>query len=587
MRPLVLLVVLLLTAGASIAQTGAKPTPTPAPTGVFSDLATDTGLDFTHFNGMTGKLYLPEIMGAGAAVFDYDNDGDLDVFLVQGKILEPNKKPSDAVFPWTSKDPPTGRLFRNDLKTNADGTRSLRFTDVTKESRIDADGYGFGVVTGDINNDGFIDLYLCNLDNNKLFLNKGDGTFEDVTSKSMTDDPRWSIGGSFFDYNRDGWLDLIVINYAIFDVADPPDCYAKTTARDYCGPKSYKAVGNSLFRNKGDGTFENVTVSSGLNEDFGHALGVITADLNGDGWIDIYVANDGDANQLWVNQKNGSFENEGLISGTAFNREGKAEASMGADAGDINGDGLPEIFITHLIEETHTLYVNEGEGVFEDITPSSNIGLPDLRLTGFGTLMFDYDNDCLLDIFVANGSVKLLRDVFRPGNTGAFDPKYPLGQQNQLFRNLGGGKFEDVSYLAGPKFKELNVSRGAAFGDIDNDGDVDIVVSNNSGKAELLINNHGNKNGWLGIRLIGRKGGRDMLGANAEITLSSKMVLNRRARTDGSYSSSQDPRILAGLGASDSVVTVLVTWPDGQKEAWNKPGKNKYIELVQGSGTKK
>lgn len=560
-----------------------SPTPMPTPTPKFTEIAEQSGLKFTHYNGMTGKLYLPEIMGSGSAFFDFDNDGDLDVFIVQGKVLEPNVSADKTIFPWSESEPPIGRLFRNDLILNKDGTSSLKFTDVTKKSGIMADGYGFGVATGDINNDGFTDLYICNLESNKLYLNKGNGTFEDITLRSKTDDPRWSIGASFFDYDKDGWLDLMVINYADFNIKDVPDCYAPTSARDYCGPKAFKSVGNSVFRNKGDGTFENVTVLTAISKDFGHGLGIITADLNDDDWIDIYVANDGDPNQLWINQKNGKFENEAFFSGSAVNRDGRSEASMGVDAGDYNQDGKEDLFITHLMEETHTLYTNTGDAIFEDITRESKLGLPDKRLTGFGTLFFDFDNDCLLDLFIANGSVKLLKEIKRPGNALTLDERYPLGQLNQLFQNKGDGKFEDVSEESGEVFDLFEVSRGASFGDIDNDGDTDILVINNSGKARLLLNNVGNKNHWLGLQLIGSKTKRDMLGSKVEIFITEKNVLRRRVRTDGSYSSAQDPRVLVGLGKNEKIEKIRVTWLGGKVEEWKNLPVDRYILLKEGT----
>ncbi len=570
-----------------------KPIPTPNPTTIphtpqpiFTDIAQTSGLNFTHYNGMTGKLYLPEIMGSGSALFDFDNDGDLDVFIVQGKVLEPNVKTDKTIFPWTDSEPPKGRLFRNDLKINKDGTRTIKFTDVTTKSGIVADGYGFGIATGDINNDGFVDLYICNLESNKLYLNKGDGTFTDITTKSKTDDSRWSISASFFDYDRDGFLDLMVVNYADFNVKDPPDCFAPTSARDYCGPKAFQAVGNSIFRNKGDGTFENVTISSGISKDFGHGLGIVAADLNDDNWIDIYVANDGDPNQLWINQKNGKFENEAFFSGSAVNREGKSEASMGVDAGDFNGDGTEDLFITHLIEETHTLYKNTGEAIFEDITSKSRLGLSDSRLTGFGTAFIDYDNDGLLDIFVANGSVKIIRIIKRPGNTSQLDERYPLGQVNQLFQNKGNEIFEDISDKAGEVFGHFEVSRGASFGDIDNDGDTDILVVNNNGKARLLLNEIGNKSRWLGLKLIGKDGKRDALGSKVEVFISDKKVLRRRSGTDGSYCSSRDPRVLVGLGINDKFEKVRVTWASGVIEEWINLPTDSYTTLKEGSAPK-
>ena len=528
---------------------------------IFDEVAEKAGLTFRHYNGMTGKFYLPEIMGAGGALFDYDNDGDLDVFLVQGTVFESNSKPNGK--------PHHGKLFRNDL----DGGK-LRFTDVTEKSRIRATGYGMGVAVGDINNDGRPDLYVTNLGSNQMYLNKGDGTFDDVTKSSATDDPRWSTSASFLDYDRDGWLDLMVVNYAEFTTANSPNCYAPTSARDYCTPRVFRAPGNRLFHNKGDGTFEDVTVKAGVDKEFGHGLGVVSADLNDDGWIDIYVANDGDPNQLWINQKDGAFKNEALLAGAAVNRDGKAEAGMGVDAGDFDGNGTDDIFITHLMEETNTLFTNLGEGVFEDRTRETGLGMPGRRFTGFGTLFFDYDNDSWLDLLVVNGAVQLLPELMRKG-----DP-FPLGQPKQLFRNTGNGRFVELVEQAGAGFRSSEVGRGAAFGDIDNDGDTDVLVTNNNGPVRLLLNQLGNRNHWLGLRVVDRSG-RDALGAQVDIVLSKNKILRRRVRTDGSYLSANDPRVLVGLGKVTEVEAVRVRWPDGSVSEWKAPPVDRYTSITK------
>ncbi len=544
---------------------------------IFKEVAEQVGLKFQHYNGMTGKFYLPEITGSGAALFDFDNDGDLDVFLVQGNVLESNTKPAGTLFPWRGSESPRGRLFRNDLALGKAGSRTLSFTDVTQKSGIVATGYGMGACVGDINNDGWPDLYLSNLGSNQMYLNKGDGKFADVTKETGTDDPRWSTSAAFFDYDRDGWLDLMIVNYADFSVSNSPTCYAATTAKDYCTPRVFRPPGNRLFHNKGNGAFEDVTVAAGVDKEFGHGLGVVTADFDDDGWIDIYVANDGDHNQLWTNRKNGTFTNDALLAGAAVNRNGQAEAGMGVDAGDFDGNGTEDIFVTHLMDETNTLYVNLGQALFEDRTREAGLGMPGRRFTGFGTLFFDYDNDGGLDLFVANGAVQLLPDLVRKK-----DP-FPLGQPNQLFHNTGKGSFIEIIDQAGPELQLLDVSRGAAFGDVDNDGDTDVLITNNNGPARLFLNQVGNRNHWLGMRFIGKTTGRDMLGAQVEIVISKNNVLRRRVRTDGSYLSGNDPRVLVGLGTATHVEAVRVRWPDGTVEEWRDLLLDQYTTLKAGT----
>jgi hypothetical protein len=538
---------------------------------IFKEVAEQVGLRFVHYNGMTGKFYLPEITGSGAALFDFDNDGDLDVYLVQGGLI-PYPKAGDTLFPWRGAEPPQGRLFRNDLTIGKDGKPALSFTDVTQQSGINATGYGMGVAVGDINNDGLPDLYLTNLGANQMYLNKGEGKFVDFTQASRTDDQRWSTSASFVDYDRDGWLDLMLVNYAAFTIVNSPTCYSATTAKDYCTPRVFRAPGNRLFHNVRQGEFDDATVKAGIDREFGHGLGVVTADFNGDGWPDIYVANDGDPNQLWINQKNRTFVNDALLAGAAINRNGQAEAGMGVDAADYDGNGTEDIFITHLMDETNTLYVNLGDGLFEDRTREAGLGMPGRRFTGFGTFFFDYDNDSWLDLFVANGAVQLLPDLVRAKHP------FPLGQPNQLFHNTGKGSFVEVLDQLGEELKLLEVSRGAAFGDVDNDGDTDFLVTNNNGPARLFLNQIGNRNHWLGLRLVG-KGGRDMLGAYVEIVTAKNKVLRRRVRTDGSYLSANDPRVLVGLGSASSVKLVRVGWPDGTSEEFKDVLVDKYTTL--------
>jgi hypothetical protein len=324
-----------------------------------------------------------------------------------------------------------------------------------------------------------------------------------------------------------------------------------------------------------------VTVTASIDQEFGHGLGVVTADFNNDGWVDIFVANDGDANQLWINQKNGTFKNEALLAGAALNRDGKAEAGMGVDAGDLDANGTEDVFVTHLMDETNTLFTNLGEALFEDRTREAGLGMPGHRFTGFGTLFFDYDNDGWPDLLIANGAVQLLPELARRGD------RYPLGQPNQLFHNTGKSTFVDTSLQAGEAFQLLEVSRGAAFGDVDNDGDIDVLITNNNGPVRLLLNQVGNRNHWLGLRLVSKNNQRDMLGARVEFIISKDKSLWRRVRTDGGYLSANDPRVVAGMGTANHLEAVRVRWPSGAVEEWKNPQVDQYATLREGSGQRR
>jgi hypothetical protein len=546
----------------------------------FSEQAEQTGLDFVHFNGMSGQFYYPEHMAPGVALFDYDNDGDLDVFIVQGQMLGAGKALSQARFPPTGPLPLKGRLFRNDLDVHADGTRTLRFTDVTASSGIEAAGYGMGVAAGDYNNDGCIDLYVTSLGGpNQMFRNNCDGTFTDVSSLTHTDDSGWSVSAAFVDYDRDGWLDLFVGHYLSYSLKSDVPCFSVAGRRDYCPPRLYTAQPSRLYHNNRDGTFSDVTAASGLASEFGPALGVATADFNGDGWIDIYVANDGQPNQLWINQRDGTFKNTGLISGTAFTADGHANAGMGVDAGDVDNDGDEDLFVTNFVNEGDSLFVNNGSGLFDDQSAHSGVRFPSLANTGFGTAWLDFDNDGWLDIMTVNGSVTTIEALAQ-----AHDP-FPLHERYQLFRNLGDRRFEEVTDRAGAAFRLSDVSRGAAFGDIDNDGDEDVVVGNDSGHVRLLINNVGNRANWLGLRLVSATAPRDMLGARVAIERGDGLTMWRRARADGSYASANDPRVLAGLGQTTKPPRVRVLWPDGRAEEWADVPINRYTTLKEGGGS--
>lgn len=552
--------------------------PTNPPQGktpIFTDISKQTGLDFIHFNGMSGEYYFPEMTGQGGGFFDYDNDGDLDIYLIQGNMLGTGKTFKNALYP--PKDPnPRDRLFRNELKVKTDGTRVLRFTDVTDKSKLKVTAYGMGVAAGDINNDGFIDLYITNYGPNQMLLNNGDGTFTDVTAKTGTGDPLWGSSAAFFDYDRDGRLDLYVANYVYFDVDKPKRCFANSSRRDYCGPSAFPPQKDRFYHNKGDGTFEDVTdkVLKGYKPWAG--LGVISLDVNNDGWLDICVTNDGHTNQLWINQKGKTFSDDALFAGTALNNDGRAEASMGVAAVDFDSDGDEDLFMTHLMGETNTLYVNDGSGLFQDRTIAVGLSAASFPYTSFGANWIDYDNDGWPDLFIVTGAVRIIEKLAAAG-----DP-YPLHQPNQLFHSEKGKKFTNVTSLAGKDLVLSEVSRGAAFGDVDNDGDIDVLVSNNNGHVRLYRNNVGHSKKWLGLRLMDATKKYDMLGALAALKRNGKPTLWRRVRTEGSYCSCNDPRILFGLDDSDAVDSIDIIWPDGSKETWKTPAPMKYTTLYKG-----
>jgi enediyne biosynthesis protein E4 len=551
----------------------------------FVDATETSNLKFTHFNGMSGHFYYPEIMGPGVALLDYDNDGDLDVYVTQGQMLSVDGKTPPPAGTPVLKD----HLFRNDLVVHADGTRTIHFTDVTEQAGINLQSYGMGVAVGDFNNDGFVDIYRTSLNGAVLLRNNGNGTFTDVTKESGVGDPGgWGVSAAFFDYDRDGWLDLFVGNYLIYSVAGDIQCESVTGRRDYCPPNSYREQPSHLYHNRGNGTFEDVTAKALVGGAYGPALGISTADFNNDGWIDLYVANDSKPNQLWINQHDGTFKDTAFLAGAAVSGTGQAEASMGVDAGDVDNDGDEDLIVTNWLDQMNAFYLNDGAGNFEDRRAASGLGAPSLAKTGFGAAWFDFDRDGWLDLFVANGGVATIEALAR-----ANDP-FPLKMTPQLYRNRGPSpgsgqatRFEDVSSRAGAVFKIADVGRGVAFGDIDNDGDTDLVVANANGPLRLLLNNVSNQNHWMGLRLVtaGRGGReRDALGARVQVIRSTGPTLWRRARADGSYASANDPRVLVGLGTSTELPRVKITWPSGRVEEFAGVPIDRYSTLVEGTG---
>jgi hypothetical protein len=537
------------------------------------DRAAESGLDFTHFSGMSGEYYLLEITGAGGALVDYDGDGDLDVYLVQGHLLGENKTMEDAVFPPRHPLPLSDRLYRNDFAIDELGETHNAFVDVTEEAGLAATHYGMGVSAADYDNDGWVDLYVTNYGANLMLHNEGDGTFADATSSTRTDDRRWSVPSSFFDYDRDGWLDLYVGNYVLFDFSLHFECPDPLGRPGYCGPLAYASQGDSLFRNRGDGTFENVTTHAGLGSESGNALGSVIADFNQDGWLDLYVANDQVPNHLWMNQGDGTFVNDALIAGCAVNRQGQPEASMGVDAADFDGDGDEDLIMGHLTSETNTLYLNDGQGTFKDSTDLVGLGNPSWNYTTFGTVWVDLDLDGRLDVFVVNGAVLIMTELARLG-----DP-HPLHQPNQVFAQVAAGQFEEITSRAGEDISLSEVSRGAIPGDLDNDGDPDILITNNAGPVRLLINELKSDPDWLGIRIVGSDSGRDLLGTTSGVHLGEGIGQWRRTRTDGSFASSRDPRIVFGLGARSRPAAIEVPFSDRLRRRYNNLPLNSYFTL--------
>jgi len=531
----------------------------------FVEVAAESGIDFVHYNGMTGQLYTAEVVGAGVALFDYDNDGDLDIYFGQGRSFDgdENRKP---VFPPPAAEP-SDRLFRNALTE----TGKLRFTDVTAEVGLHEPGYNIGVATADYDRDGWVDLYLTNLGPNRLLRNLAGRGFEDATETAGVDDRRFSVPAAFFDYDADGWLDLYVGNYHRFHRANRKRCFLTSGQPDYCGPLSQPAEADRLLRNLGDGTFVDATVSAGLGAASvaaGTALGAIADDFNGDGLIDLYVANDQMANHLWLNQGDGTFVEDAVFAGAAFDRDGRPQASMGVAVGDFDGNGAPDIFLSHLVREHNTLYLNDGDGLFDDRSREAGLIDASWPMTGFGAASLDVDGDGVLDLYVVNGAVRRIE-----AQVDAGDP-HPLRMENQLFRGLDGGRFETVPAERREHPVHVEVSRALAVGDLDNDGDPDLVISNNAGPARVLLNQRRPGNNWVGLRLVeaardDRQALVDVYGARARLAEGGGW---RRVHTDGSYVSARDPRLrfpLPGDGdpAEEGAVRVVeVRWPDGNSE---------------------
>jgi enediyne biosynthesis protein E4 len=531
----------------------------------FTDVTRESGVSFHHSNGASPDKHLIETMGSGGLFFDYDDDGWIDLFLVDGGSLADARVASQAKH----------RLYHN----RGNGT----FDDVTARSGIQHRDYGMGACAGDYDNDGRIDLYVTNFGPNVLYRNRGDGLFTDVTATAHVGEPRWSASCAFADLDKDGDLDLFVVNYVDADRSKTPYCgNAKIGQRFYCHPLNYPSLPNTLYRNDGRGVFTDVSVASGIGTYRGNGLGLVVTDYDEDGWPDVFVANDSVANFLFRNTGKLRFVEAALGAGVAVASDGKTRAGMGVDAGDYDGDGREDVVITNLDFETHSLFRNLGDGLFEYATRASGIGFATLPYVGFGVAFLDMDNDTQLDIAIANGHIMDNASVYRSGTTYA--------QRNLLFRNTGSRRFTEIGRSAGDGFALEKVSRALATGDIDNDGDVDLLVTNNGQTADLLRNDNVRRNSLLVRAVTGttpstslRAGRRDAVGARVRVTAGGRTQV-RDLRAGSSYLGQNDLRLHFGLGDAAIVERVEVRWPSDRVEIVTSVAANQIVTIQEGRG---
>ncbi len=524
----------------------------------FVDIARQAGVAFHHTNGATAEKHVVETMGSGGVFFDYDGDGWIDIFLVDGGSI------ADAAVARRARH----RLYRN----RGNGT----FEDVTDRSGIQHREYGMGACAGDYDGDGRPDLYITNYGPNALYRNRGDGTFTDVTATARVGDPRWSTGCAFADLDRDGDLDLWVVNYVAADSTHSPFCgNARLGVRFYCHPLTYEPLSSTVYRNDGNGVFTDVSAASGVGALRANGLGVVIADYDNDGWPDVFVANDTMPNFLFHNTGNLRFTETGLVSGVAVGIDGKARAGMGIDTGDYDGDGRLDLVITNLDFEMHTLNRGLERGWFAYATEESGIGFPTLPFVGFGVAFLDFDNDSQLDIAIANGHILDNAPQFRAGST--------YRQRKLLFRNATLRRFVEVGRASGPGFAAETVGRGLAVGDVDNDGDLDLLVTNNGQDAELLRNDGGNRANALLVRLRGAGGNTEAIGARIRLTSGSRTQI-RDVKAGSSYLSQNDLRAHFGLSVAARADRIEVVWPSGRTETVANVPANQIITIEEGRG---
>ena len=528
---------------------------------LFENAIETSKIDFILRNSVSPQRYSIETMTGGVAVFDFNNDGLLDIFFTNGAEIPSLKKSGPGFY---------NRLFRN----NGDGT----FSDVTEEAGLAGAGYSMGVAAGDYDNDGFVDLYVAGFNRNQLFHNNGDGTFTDVTEKAgvggmVRQGKPWSVAAGWVDYNNDGWLDLFVVNYLDYSLATAHSCRTENIV-DYCSPNEYRGTPNILYRNNRDGTFTDVSQPSRISQYVGKGMGLAFADYDGDGFTDIFISNDSVPGFLLHNNGDGTFTDVALLAGAAYNENGRAVAGMGTDFRDIDNDGRPDIFHTAMYGDTFPLYRNLGNGQFEDVTEITGIAAMTTRFTAWGTGIFDFDNDGNKDIFAAGSAIldNSMEVNHRP---------FPL--PNWIYRNLGNRKFRDVTAQAGESFSAPAAHRGAAFGDLNNDGKIDIVVTVLNGNPQLLMNRSPNRNHWIILKLVGVVDNRDGLGTRVKITTANGVQYNE-ATTAVGYNSSSDKRVYFGLGSATVVDRIELAWPTGVKQVLMNIKADQVLTIVQSGG---
>ncbi len=527
----------------------------------FVEMARVFGVRFHHQNQATSEKYMMEILAPGVALLDFNGDGWLDIYFVNGAQLE------DPMGPGQVPDKTEPRFWNRLFRNRGNGS----FEDVTEKAGVRGSGYGMGAAVGDYDNDGDPDLYVTNYGNNILYQNNGDGTFEEVTDASGTGDTHWSSSAAFFDYDNDGWLDLYVVNYLDYSFEKNIYCGEKRAGfRSYCGPTNFQGAPDSLFRNNHDGTFTDVSHSSGVANPDGKGLGVVTGDYNLDGYQDIYVANDSVMNFLYRGGSNQKFEEVGLLAGVAYSGQGAAESGMGVDMGDYDEDGLPDLVVTNLSFEGTRLYRNQGRELFSDVSLKARLQ-DSLLLVGFGVAFLDFDNDQDLDLFTVNGHIV--------DNVHLYQDILSFKQPKQLYENLGN-HFSYLGKTAGVDLNRPGVGRGLAVGDLNNDGALDVVVGNCGAAAEVLVNRAGVKKNWLMLNLRGTRSNRDGVGARVALHAGGK-VLHGQKNGGGSYLSAHDGRMHFGLGSADRIKRLEVLWPSGRRQIMENMSVNRVLTITE------